>query len=156
VSGRETKDNFAHLEEVGTTTQAEVMAYPPPEELRAQMKALGISDEALTPEVGSLADLANKVVFGDIWNRPGLSRRERRIVTLTALAMHGQMAAHGTLHVKAALDSGDLTAEELREIGVQMAPYAGWPLATGFSWVVDAEDAARHRTGSDTTQEDQP
>ncbi|MGW7576519.1 carboxymuconolactone decarboxylase family protein [Streptomyces sp. NPDC054765] len=52
------------------------------------------------------------------------------MVTLTVLAMLQSLHIHGHLHVKAALDSGDLTEAELREIAVQIACYAGWPVAT--------------------------
>lgn len=53
------------------------------------------------------------------------------------LAMLQSHHIHGNLHVKAALDSGDLTEVELREIAVQIACYAGWPVATSFEWTVD-------------------
>lgn len=115
-------DHFAHLAKIGRATQAEVMRVPV---------------EAIPSESGSLSDLATKVVFGDLWNRPGLSVRERRIITLTVLAMLQSHHIHGNLHVKAALDSGDLTEVELREIAVQIACYAGWPVATSFEWTVD-------------------
>ncbi|MFE2936966.1 carboxymuconolactone decarboxylase family protein [Streptomyces sp. NPDC059278] len=115
-------DHFAHLAEIGRATQAEVMRVPA---------------EAIPSEPGSLSDLATKVVFGDLWNRPGLSVRERRIITLTVLAMLQSHQIHGHLHVKAALDSGDLTEDALREIAVQIAYYAGWPVATSFEWCVD-------------------
>jgi hypothetical protein len=62
---------------------------------------------------------------------------ERRIITLTVLAMLRTHHIHGKLHVKAALDSGHLTEDELREIAVQIAYYAGWPVATSFEWTVD-------------------
>ncbi|MEU8706328.1 carboxymuconolactone decarboxylase family protein [Streptomyces sp. NPDC048565] len=115
-------DHFAHLATAGRATQAEVMRVP---------------EEAVRSEPGSLSDLATKVVFGDLWNRPGLSVRERRIITLTVLAMLQSHQIHGHLHVKAALDSGDLTEAELREVAVQIAYYAGWPVATSFEWTVD-------------------
>jgi alkylhydroperoxidase/carboxymuconolactone decarboxylase family protein YurZ len=115
-------DHFAHLAEIGGATQAEVMRVPA---------------EAIPSESGSLSDLATKVVFGDLWNRPGLSVRERRIITLTVLAMLQTHHIHGKLHVRAALDSGHLTEDELREIAVQIAYYAGWPVATSFEWTVD-------------------
>ncbi|MDT0413512.1 MULTISPECIES: carboxymuconolactone decarboxylase family protein [Streptomyces] len=115
-------DHFAHLAATGRATQAEVMRVP---------------QEAVRSEPGSLSDLATKIVFGDLWNRAGLSVRERRIVTLTVLAMLQSHQLHGHLHGKAALDSGDLTEAELREIAVQIAYNAGWPVATSFEWTVD-------------------
>ncbi|MFB7657469.1 MULTISPECIES: carboxymuconolactone decarboxylase family protein [unclassified Streptomyces] len=88
-------------------------------------------------EPGSLGDLAARYIFADLWGRPGLSRRERRLVTLAVLAVLGQDRLHAPLHIKAALDSGDLTEAELRETAIQVAYYAGWPLATSFDAAVD-------------------
>lgn len=88
-------------------------------------------------EPGSLGELAATHIFGDLWDRPGLSRRERRLITLTVLAVLGQDRVHAPLHINAALDSGDLTETELREVAVQVAYYAGWPLATSFDAAVD-------------------
>lgn len=119
------KDNFSHLAEIGHRTQAEIMRLP---------------SDFIESGTGTLDDLATKVIFGDLWNRPGLSFRERRIVTITVLAMLGMDKIHGPLHVKAALDSGDLSADELREVAVQMAYYVGWPVATSLSWLVDAAE----------------
>lgn len=93
--------------------------------------------DMLQTETGSLSDLATKVVFGDPWNRPGLTVRERRIVTPTMLAMLPANQNHGSLHAKAALGSGHLAEGELRELAVQIAYYAGWPAATSSEWTVD-------------------
>ena len=67
-----------------------------------------------------------KRVFSDVWSRPGLARRERRLVTLTAIAAtgNGPILPH---HMKPALESGDLTTNELAEWVVHIAHYAGWP-----------------------------
>ncbi|MFJ3712621.1 carboxymuconolactone decarboxylase family protein [Streptomyces sp. NBC_01387] len=117
-----TPDPPADLAERGRAVMAEVMCAEVPDSVG---------------EPGSLGDLAARHIFGDLWDRPGLSRRERRIVTLTLLAALGQGGPHASLHIKAALASGDLTEAELHEMSVQMAYYAGWPLATSFGWAVD-------------------
>jgi 4-carboxymuconolactone decarboxylase len=67
-------------------------------------------------------------VFGRVWSREGLPRRDRRLVTLTVVAMSGQ-AAPLAGHLGAALKSGDFTAEELHEWVLHLAHYAGWPIA---------------------------
>lgn len=75
-------------------------------------------------------------VFGPVWERPGLSRRDRRLVSLTcvcALESVEQMNAH----VYAALKSGDVTHPELLEFVLHFAVYCGWPRAS------DAEGAVR-------------
>jgi 4-carboxymuconolactone decarboxylase len=70
-------------------------------------------------------DFITRYAWGDIWSRPGLSRAERSIVTLavlTALRYKGELA----IHVKAALRNG-LTPEQIQEVLLQVAVYAGVP-----------------------------
>ena len=70
-------------------------------------------------------DFITRYAWGDIWSRPGLSRAERSIVTLavlTALQHEGELA----MHVKAALRNG-LTPEQIQEVLLQVAVYAGVP-----------------------------
>lgn len=64
--------------------------------------------------------------FGTIWSRPGLSLRERELICMSVLIAIG---AHGVaLHFKHAHELG-FTAEELKEIILQIIPYAGLPKA---------------------------
>jgi 4-carboxymuconolactone decarboxylase len=72
-------------------------------------------------------DFITRYAWGDVWSRPGLSRPERSIVTLAVLAalQHEQELA---MHVKAALRNG-LTPEQIQEILLQVAVYAGVPAA---------------------------
>ena len=72
-------------------------------------------------------DFITRYAWGDIWSRPGLSRAERSIVALTALAALGR-EHELALHVRAALRNG-LTAEQIAEILLQVAVYAGVPAA---------------------------
>jgi 4-carboxymuconolactone decarboxylase len=78
---------------------------------------------------------ARQFLFGEIWNRPGLSIRDRRIVTLACVA-----GADATKpiddHVYAALASGDLTIDEMNEITLHFAVYCGWPKASVLEWSV--------------------
>ena len=68
-------------------------------------------------------------VFGDVWSRPGLTRKERRFITLTCVAMTGAPTALQS-HVSAAINSGDISAEEMIEWCVHLAHYGGWPLSS--------------------------
>jgi 4-carboxymuconolactone decarboxylase len=72
-------------------------------------------------------DFITRYAWGEIWSRPGLSRAERSIVTLTVLAalQHENELA---MHVKAALRNG-LSPEQIREVLLQVAVYAGVPAA---------------------------
>ena len=72
-------------------------------------------------------DLITRYAWGEIWTRPGLSRPERSIITLTALAILRQEHELG-MHVRAALRNG-LTAAQIQEVFLQVAIYAGVPAA---------------------------
>jgi 4-carboxymuconolactone decarboxylase len=68
-------------------------------------------------------------VFGQVWTRPGLSRKERRWISLTAIACAGVQGALD-VHVRSALQSGDITRDEMLEFSIHFAHYAGWPLSS--------------------------
>lgn len=72
-------------------------------------------------------DFITRYAWGEIWTRPGLDRRTRSCITLTALVAHGH---HDELamHVRAALRNG-LTRDEIREVLLQAAVYCGVPAA---------------------------
>src|SRR4051794_24739609 len=78
--------------------------------------------------------LANGVVdavFGELWDRPGLSRRDRRWVTLACVAA-AAVPEPIRQHVHAALASGDISREEFQEFVLHFAYYAGWPRASAL------------------------
>ena len=77
-------------------------------------------------------DFITRYAWGEVWSRPGLDRRERSMITLAALTA---VRAEGELelHVRAALRNG-LTPEEIREVLLHSAVYAGVPAAnTAFA-----------------------
>jgi alkylhydroperoxidase/carboxymuconolactone decarboxylase family protein YurZ len=117
-----TDDPFSHLLDQGNEMWTTVMgSLPPPQ-----------------PPVGSLDDLALKVVFGGLWSRPGLSIRDRRLINLTLLAVLGRDDIT-PFHVRAALESEDLSPPELEELCVQLAFYTGFPVASSFLLLVRRE-----------------
>ena len=74
-----------------------------------------------------LADLTDTVLFGDVWERPGLSKRDRSLVTVSALiAMNRPDQLRS--HLAIARNNG-VTEEELVEAITHLAFYAGWPSA---------------------------
>jgi 4-carboxymuconolactone decarboxylase len=75
---------------------------------------------------GSYPDISLSVLFGDLWQRPHLSVRERRLVVLALLAAYGRTEPMA-YHLGGALRSGDLAAADLDELVLQVAFYAGWP-----------------------------
>ena len=72
-------------------------------------------------------DLITRYAWGEIWTRPGLDRRMRSAVTLTALVAQGHWEELA-LHVRAALRNG-LTQDEVKEVLLQCAIYCGVPAA---------------------------
>lgn len=80
-----------------------------------------------TPFTADFQDLITRYAWGEIWTRPGLPRRERSIITLTALIAHGHHEELA-MHVKAALRNG-LTPEDIAEVILQSAIYLGVPAA---------------------------
>jgi 4-carboxymuconolactone decarboxylase len=83
--------------------------------------------EEVRSVVPKLVDLSEKVLFGDVWERPGLSKRDRSLITVAALtAMYRGDQLKG--HLERALANG-VTKDEIGEVITHMAFYAGWPTA---------------------------
>jgi 4-carboxymuconolactone decarboxylase len=81
-------------------------------------------------------------LFDRVWGRPGLARRDRRLVSITAVALSGQRDPL-TFHLGAAIESGDLTVEELHEWVVHLAHYGGWPIAASAYTALREVEARR-------------
>ncbi len=85
--------------------------------------------KAIAPE---FAKLTQDFLFGDIWKRPGLSQRDKSLITVTCLVALNRIE-QVEFHLKKAFDNG-LTKEELVAAITHIAFYAGWPTAaSGFS-----------------------
>lgn len=112
--------------ERGRQAFAEVMTFPAPVDS--------------TPATAAML----KFVFADVWQRPVLTRRDRRFITLACVA-----AADAEVplrdHVYAALNSGDVTITEMQETVLHFAVYGGWPKASRFNMVVDEQWERIHR-----------
>ena len=89
--------------------------------------------EALRQFAPKLVDLTDNVLFGDVWERPGLSKRDRSLITCAALvAMNRTEQLKG--HVARAIDNG-VTKDEIVEVITHMAFYSGWPTAMSAAGV---------------------
>jgi 4-carboxymuconolactone decarboxylase len=92
-------------------------------------------DEAVARTTGFTADfqdLITRYAWGEIWTRPGLDRRTRSVIALTALIAAGRMDEL-PMHVRAALRNG-LSEDEIKEVLLQTAVYCGVPAAnTAFA-----------------------
>jgi 4-carboxymuconolactone decarboxylase len=93
------------------------------------------SDPVGSAAPGSSLESMERIAWGDLWQRGQLSTRERRLITLTCLALLGADRTIG-LHVRGALDSGDLTAADLDAMTLQIAVYAGFPRGSAFNGAV--------------------
>src|SRR5216683_2375967 len=74
-----------------------------------------------------LVELTDEVLFGDVWERPQLSKRDRSLITCAALVATGK-TEQMTFHFPRAIENG-VTQDELVELITHLAFYAGWPNA---------------------------
>jgi 4-carboxymuconolactone decarboxylase len=74
-----------------------------------------------------LAELTDEVLFGDVWERPQLSKRDRSLITCAALVATGK-TEQMSFHFPRAIENG-VTQEELVELITHLAFYVGWPNA---------------------------
>jgi 4-carboxymuconolactone decarboxylase len=128
---------------------------PEPPALDLDPDGLAVRREVLGPEhvdaalaradatTAEFQEMITRYAWGGIWTRPGLDRRMRSAITLTALVAHGHLAEL-ELHLRAALRNG-LTREEIVEVLLQTAIYCGVPAANsafGVARRVLAEEEA--------------
>jgi len=83
--------------------------------------------EALRSFAPKLVDLTDTVLFGDVWERKGLSKRDRSLITCAALIALNRTEQQ-TGHFQRALNNG-VTKDELLEAITHLAFYSGWPTA---------------------------
>lgn len=118
---------------------------------KARKKALDTFEEVMgfrPPDIrGDLfLDVTLDHLFAQVWARPGLAVRDRRLVTLTVLMCLGHEATL-ELHLNAALRTGQLSDAELDELIVHVAHYGGWPPAAIASQVLRRVRAKRSAEG---------
>lgn len=102
-------------------------ALAPAQQLAGEVKAPSRAQQLMGDIAPKMAELTDKVLYGDIWERPQLSKRDRSLVTVSALvAMHrpDQLKSHLLL----ARQNG-VSEEELVEALTHLAFYTGWPNA---------------------------
>lgn len=87
-------------------------------------------------------------LFGSIWSRPGLSMREKRMMTLTVVTALG-ITDLAEIQVNAALGNGELTEEELKEMAIFLTHYLGFPLGSKLDGVVTKVAGKRRKATED-------
>lgn len=87
-------------------------------------------------------------LFADIWSRPGLSMRDKRLVTLSVVTALG-LPDLAEIQVTAALQNAELTEDECREMAIFITHYVGFPLGSTFNNVVEKVIAKRRKATRD-------
>ena len=89
---------------------------------------MSTSKNPLADFAPKLVEITEKVLFGDVWERPQLSKRDRSLITCAALVALGK-TEQMNFHFPRAIENG-VTQEQLVELITHLAFYAGWPNAT--------------------------
>jgi 4-carboxymuconolactone decarboxylase len=111
------------------------MAKLPPAPQRDRVRAI----------VPDLINYTEKVVYGEVWERPGLSKRDRSLITVAALIALARPDFVKT-HMERALNNG-VKMEELSEVITHLAFYAGWPAAMSAAQQAMAIIEAKEQKG---------
>ena len=103
--------------------------------------------ERTTEFTADFQELITRYAWGEIWTRPGLDRRMRSAITLTALVAGGH-ENELAMHTRAALRNG-LSADEIKEVLLQTAIYCGVPAANA-AFAIAQRVIAAHAPGEET------
>ena len=98
--------------------------------------------ERTTPLTAEFQDLITRYAWGEIWTRPGLDERSRRLIVLATLIALGRWEEF-EMHAAAAVREGGVTLDELKEIVLQQAIYCGVPAAHRAFDVLSRVDSNR-------------
>lgn len=89
---------------------------------------LTVAQKAFGEIAPDFAELTDRVLFGEVWQRPGLSQRDRSLITVaTLVALYRTNELPN--HLKRAIDNG-VSRDELVEAMMHLAFYSGWPTAS--------------------------
>ena len=110
--------------------------------------------ERTTAFTAPFQDLITRYAWGDVWSRPGLDRASRSMITLALLTALGQ-EHELAMHVSGALGNG-LTREQIQEVLLQCAVYAGVPAANrAFAIAQEVFDSTDHPLPADVADDRQ-
>ncbi len=109
----------------------------------ARMLEKVYAGDVVAPPKGAMAfsDLMLESLFAEVWTREELSMRDRRLILLGAIGALGERDTFG-IQARAALKNGELEPDQLREVLIMLAHYAGYPRAAGLLGVVEQQIAA--------------
>jgi 4-carboxymuconolactone decarboxylase len=109
----------------------------------AEMLKKVYAGDVIVPPKGAMAfsDLMLESLFAEVWTRDVLSIRDRRLILLGVIGALGEKDTFA-IQAKASLKNEELTPEQLREVLIMLANYAGYPRAAGLIGVVEQQIAA--------------
>jgi 4-carboxymuconolactone decarboxylase len=92
-------------------------------------------------------DLTVDHLFGRIWTRPGLSMRDKRLMTLAVVTALGEQGL-SEIQVNAALENGDLSEEEIKEVAIFLTHYVGFPRGSALNGIIGRVAAKRKKAAA--------
>jgi 4-carboxymuconolactone decarboxylase len=104
------------------------------------IKKVYAGDVVTPPEGNVFTDVMLEQLFAEVWTRDVLSMRDRRILLMGIIAEKGEPMTFG-IQVKAALKNGELEPDEIRELMLLIAQYAGYPRAAALLGVIEQKIA---------------
>ena len=118
----------------------------PEERRRGLEKMEQVSGFEMSDGAGDFFRYTADHLFADIWSRPGLSDRDRRLLLIGMLSTHGAQDVL-SIQIPAAFKAGELDEAALREIVILLCHYAGWPSGSRVNQIVEETiaKAARKR-----------
>jgi 4-carboxymuconolactone decarboxylase len=96
------------------------------------------------PIEAEFLDITIEHIFGEVWAREDIATRDQRLLTIAVLTTLGEVSSL-EIHMKMALESGDLSEEELHAAVIHLAHYAGWPRGSA-AFTTLARAIAAHRS----------
>jgi 4-carboxymuconolactone decarboxylase len=93
---------------------------------------------------GPYVDFTVDHLFGEVWTRPELDIRDRRLMTIGVLAAQDQPQLI-EIQFSSALDRDEMTEDQVREAVLHLTHYVGWPLSTEINAAAERAIARRHR-----------
>ncbi|MGI9592643.1 MAG: carboxymuconolactone decarboxylase family protein [Myxococcota bacterium] len=109
----------------------------------AEMIKKVYAGDVIVPPKGAMAfsDLMLESLFAEVWTREELSIRDRRLILFGVIGALGEKDTFA-IQAKAALKNGELEPQQLREVVIMLANYAGYPRAAAMLGVVEQQIAA--------------
>ena len=96
---------------------------------------------------GPYVDVTVDHLFGTVWTREALDVRDRRLATIGVIAAQG-VPELLEIQFGAAMERGELTEEQVRELVLHLTHYIGWPLSTGMSGAAEKVIARRRKAAA--------